>query len=80
MESKLRELFNAFRPFLTSKARAFDTGTFNLKVNDDIIYDQKLVLSQFVNYFTELGHVDEGQREELKSLYAHRCVGVSRRT
>ena len=74
MKSKPREFFNAFRPFLQSKTKASGAGSIRLKVNNDIISNKKLVSNHFVNYFAEMGHIDEVQMKEVESLEAHPSV------
>ena len=74
LKSKPREFFNAFRPFIQTKTKASGTGAIRLKINNDIISDQKVVSNHLVNYFAEMGHIDKIQRGEMQSLGAHPSV------
>ena len=76
MKGKPREFFNVYRPFIQSTAKVSNSDAIKLKVNNDIIFDQKLVCSLFLNYHAELDHVHEIQREELQSPDAHPSVGA----
>lgn len=76
MQSKPREFFNVFKPFLGSKGKKCNNNMIRLEINGKMEEDQKKVADKFATYFSNMA-ILEGRTVQVTDAQLARHESLS---